>query len=430
MGRTGWLAFSVLLAACVPGPPSGDTGSDAELDASTWDAPTVVRRPLNLIVLRFVEADISVPAEGAVVALDQAGLPRRELITDDRGWVNFDNIDWSVPVDVTVSLAGHLLTSRLGWTEAEFREDVVFTRPAIRLTPLFSPGIAISGTVTGMTDVTRNWLAVSAIGPNTDYYSDRGPDYLLYTWPSLDFGLVAYEYFFDELTPNRLRQTISHWAVMPVHAPTGDERIDIDFAAHGVSPTVVRASFMLPDHPFFADPRSVFVDETDSTGSALFGTPSSLDVGIDGRVTYTLESIDFAGAPPGYTQIIIAGTSASSIAMVEGRALTGPLPAELLVPPAFAEIGPIPRGGPVPITNAAPSAFTGMRLFDSEGTTWVLLGGRGAEALSIPALPTGADPALVFPVGVRVAPTLCGNRALPLGTCHLYAGGDDRPVAP
>lgn len=420
------------LTACDPPAPT-DAGADAPTaDAPTADTPGGMRRPLNLTILRFEGGDFTLPAEGAVVALDQAGVTRREETAGADGRVTFDPVDWSLgAVDVTAFLPGHRIDSRVGWTEDDFRDEVVDTRPAIRLRRLNDDtGIAVTGSAVGMTSTT-NWLYVSPTAPHPGWSDRVGPDYVVYTSPRLDFGLVGREYWFDETSPTRVRQTISGWAATPVHTPTGvAEPIDLDFGTMALTPTTVTGSFTLPGGTFFtSDTRIVDVRECDATDSAIVGSVTALDVGAGGAVTYTLESVTVTGLTGTLTRFGVFDDGGASFVYLPGQRLSGAMTVALPTPPAFTG-GALTLSGTLTLSDVTSAARSSAWIYTASATTWRVLGANGATELRFPPLPTGASASVYVPSDARAQPVVCGDRDARVDFCRVFARGGDRPITP
>jgi hypothetical protein len=428
VGVLGRVMITSCLIACDGARPT-DAGSDAPPGADTADAPPSRVRMLPLTVNRTLGAGLTGPAAGAVVALDQPGTARREEIADDQGRVMF-LVDWSLgPVDVTAYRERHGLSSRVGWTEDDFDEALVAGRPVMVIDSWENYGIEITGTVANKVG-TETRVSITPTTPDPGSFDDVGPAYSLYTWPRADFGLVAFEYEYTVFDASVVRQTVHRWAVTPRHTPVGvDEVIDIDLLAQAVTPTVHAASFAVPADPFFEDPsRYIFVDETDPTGGQLLGVATSIDVGLDGAATYTMEAIEVPGVPTRFTRYYISTDTGYSMVYLAGGGRTGPQDVPWLSPPSYAEAGVVPRAGEIAIDGVVAGARTAMWVFDDAGTTWNISGQLGGTSMHLPALPTGASEDVYLPSGARVGLYACGARDPVTGVCRMSAGGEDRPL--
>lgn len=410
---------------------SGATAPDAGTDAGRLpvDAPASMVRMLPLTVLETIGAGMTRPLAGAVVALDQAGVARREERADDQGRVAF-MVDWALgPVDVTGYAEDHGLVSRVGWLEDDFDEHQMAGRPVMVLGNWDTEGIEISGTISNKVG-TETRVYVSATTPNNDTFDDVGPAYSLYTWPRADFGLVALEYEYTVFDASRVRQTVHRWAATPRHTPLGaPERIDIDLVAQAVTPTITTATFRLPLTPFFDDPtRYLYVTETDPAGNQVLGVATSIDVSLDGVASYTMEAVEADGVPTRFTTYAIATDTGYSSVQLAGGSLTGAQTLTWMEPPSYATPGVVPRTGEVAIDGAIEAARTAMWIYDDAGTTWNVLGPRGGTALHLPALPSGAPAELYTPTGARVGLYLCAAFDPIAGACRSRSWGEDRPL--
>jgi hypothetical protein len=422
MGALVWAAATAACGGSDSDASTGGSGGSGGLSGSggaAGAAGSTVGAKLDVDAVMPDPSDPTktVPAKGTLIAFDLPGGVRVEKTVDDNGRATFEGVDWSKSPSgfITGYLPGRRLQS-LGNLTAENVQALLarFGTKVLTLNmfPTPEPFVDVSGTATNMSVATHRLLVAPTVpGVAQD---GVGLSFSVKVTPGRDFSLVALEY--APVTPSTVStrgEELTHvaWAELnhaAVSTATTGLTIDLGTPLTAID---VSGSFAIPTHGtsnFFDTAKgSLITSSVESTESGYLGRLRKIDVSSDGKsFEYDMSYVSIAAAPNLFTHYYVWAASGAIAAILKTGAPTPGMQDGVMPEPVVLAQASVDLGSPVTwSTNDVDrsDATLGLNAWITNATTsvsvWNVRMPAGTTELTLPALPTGADPDTVLGSG-------------------------------
>jgi hypothetical protein len=401
-----------------PTTTASSTGTTADPDGSTStgdEDPTTngntvgessSGEPIEAVSFLVVDRQ-GEPLEGAEVAIGTAdGVT--EGSTDAEGRVRFEGV---MPATVEYVIAwreGHRFTADYR-VSTGMQPDYPIEVQSLEATP--PELVTVSGSIFGKAEPGNTVVISSTRGPLQNIVFSFDDSYQIGVPPEQAFSLVAVE--LDDstfaYTERGYTQDLHGWTVASSDGVDEPAEIDLDFDTP-TTPSIYAGYFTTPEDPLLLAEGYPNSNVVNPGGSALIGLPTYFDIADTGdRYNLEMEWLDLPGEPA-RTILEVATYDEREISTFQ---LVDGLPAlrhsSTFLPPAYptAETFAIDETIAWPAIDGHEQAQ--LHVYGDEVPIGTVIVPGNATEVTIPALPSAAEPAVVFAGALHGAISTCAE---------------------